>query len=55
MKHHINKTSESLLCKLCEKKGETMQHLVSGCEKLAQKEYNRCHDNLAKETHGKVI
>ena len=28
-----------------------MQHLVSGSEKLAQKEYNRRHDNVAKKVH----
>ena len=26
LKHHIDKTSESSLCKLCGKKGESMQH-----------------------------
>ena len=35
-KHHIDKTSESPLCRLCGKKGESVQQLVSGCEKLAQ-------------------
>ena len=39
VKHHIDKTSESPLCRLCGKKGESVQHLVCGCEKLAQKEY----------------
>ena len=34
-----------------EKKGERVQHLVSGCEKLTQKEYNRRHDNVAKKVH----
>ena len=28
-----------------------MQHLVSGCEKLAQREYKRRHDNVAKKVH----
>ena len=28
-----------------------MQHIVSGCEKLAQKEYKRRHDNAAKKIH----
>ena len=28
-----------------------MQHLVCGCEKLAQKEYKRRHDNVAKKVH----
>ena len=28
-----------------------MQHLVSGCEKLAQKKYKRRHGNVAKKVH----
>ena len=28
-----------------------MQHITSGCEKLAQKEYKRRHDNVAKKVH----
>ena len=31
------------------KKYESAQHLVCGCEKLAQKEYRRRHDNVAKK------
>ena len=52
VKHHIDKTSESPLCRLCGKKGESVQHLVCGCEKLAQKEYKRRHDNVAKKSIG---
>ena len=37
MKYHIDKTSESSLCRLFGKKGESVQHITSGCEKLAQK------------------
>ena len=51
VKHHIDKTSESPLCRLCGKKDESMQHLVSGCEKLAQKEYKRRHSIVAKKVH----
>ena len=51
IKHHIDKSSESSLCRLCEKKGETVQHLVSVCEKLAQKKYSRRHNNVAKKIH----
>ena len=40
VKHRIDRTSESPLCRLCGTKSENVQHLVSGCEKLAQKEYN---------------
>ena len=36
---------------MCGKCGESVQHIVSGCEKLAQKEYKRRHDNVAKKTH----
>ena len=32
-------------------KGESVQHITSGCEKLAQKEYKRRHDNVAKKVH----
>ena len=32
-------------------KGENVQHITSGCEKLAQKEYKRRHDNVPKKAH----
>ena len=51
VKHHIDKTSESPLCKLCGKKGESVQHLVSGCEKFDQREYKKRHDNVAKKVY----
>ena len=38
VKHHIDKTSESLLCRLCGKKGESLQHLVTRLKKLAQRD-----------------
>ena len=46
MKYHIDKTSESPVCRLYEKKGESVQHITSGCEKLTQKEYKRRHNNV---------
>ena len=51
VKHNIDKTRESPLCRLCGEKGKSVQHLVSGYEKLAQKEYKRQHDNVAKNVH----
>ena len=51
IKHRIDKTSEGALCRLCEKKDKSVQHLVIGCEKLAQKECKRQHDNVAKKVH----
>ena len=49
--YHIDRTSESPLCRLFGKTGESVQHLVSGYEKLAQKEYKRLHDNMGKKVH----
>ena len=36
---------------MCGQCGESVQHIASGCEKLAQKEYKRRHDNVAKKIH----
>ena len=36
---------------MCGKRGESVQHIISECEKLAQKEYKRRHDNVAKRLH----
>ena len=51
MKYHIDNTSESPLCRLCWKKGENVQLITSGCEKLAQKKYKRRRGNAAKKVH----
>jgi hypothetical protein len=51
VKHHIDKSNDSPLCRLCGKRGETIQHIMCECEKLAQKEYKRRHDNVAKKVH----
>ena len=37
MKYHIDKTSESPLCRMCGKKGEKVQQIASGYEKFAKK------------------
>ena len=49
--YHIDKTSDSPMCRLCGKTGESVQHITSGCEKLAQREYKRRHNNVAKKVH----
>ena len=36
---------------MCGKQGESIQHIVSECEKLAKKEYKRRHDTEAKKVH----
>ena len=39
---------------MCGEKGETVQHIVCECKKLAQREYKRMHDNIAKFIHWKI-
>ena len=40
IKHCIDKTSETPLCRLCGDSTETVRHIISGCKKLAQGECN---------------
>ena len=37
--------------RVCGSKGETVAHVVSECSKLAQTEYKRRHDNVARNIH----
>ena len=48
VKHHIDKTAPSPLCRFC------ANYIVSGCEKLAQREYKRRHDIVAKMVHWRL-
>ena len=54
VKHKIDKTTQLPLCRMYDKKNETISHLVSKCEKLAQKEYMRRHNNVARIVHWKL-
>ena len=49
----IDKTSENPLCRMCGERGETVQHICE-CKKLAQREYKRRHDTVAKLVHSKL-
>ena len=51
VKHHIDNAAESPLCRLCGEKGETFSHIVSECNMLAQREYKRRHDIIARKVH----
>ena len=42
------------LCRVFRKVDETIDHIVSGKSKFAQKEYKRKHDNLGKLVHQKL-
>ena len=54
VKPNIDKSQNSTLCRLCKKADESIDHVVSGCSKFAQKEYKRRHDNLGKIVHLKL-
>ena len=45
IKAKIDKSQKDMLCRLCKKANENIDHVVCGCSKLAQ-EYKRRHDNL---------
>ncbi|MEM7264392.1 MAG: hypothetical protein AAF370_00395 [Pseudomonadota bacterium] len=51
IKHAIDKTAESPMCRKCRKAPESVQHIVSGCSLLAQKEYKHRHDRVATRLH----
>ena len=52
-KAKIDKSQEDSLCRVCRKVDESINHFVSACRKLAQKEYERRDDNLRKIVHWK--
>ena len=50
-KARIDKTQQSSKCRLCGDRDETINHLISKCCKLAQKEYKARHDWIGKVIH----
>ena len=36
VKHKIDKTAQSPLCRMCDKKSEAISHILSECEKLEE-------------------
>ena len=54
IKHSIDKTSETPLCRLCGDTSETVRHIISGCKKLAQGEYRKRHDKVALRVHWEI-
>ena len=54
VKAKIDKSQGDSLCRVCRKLDESIDHIVSGCSKLAQKEYKRRYDNLGKIVHCKL-
>ena len=54
VKVKTDKSQADSLCRVCRKIIESIDRIVSGCCKLAQKEYKRRHDNLGKIVHWKL-
>ena len=54
IKAKIDKTQEEIKCRMCGQLDETVNHIISECSKLAQKEYKRRHDWVRKRIHWEV-
>ena len=54
VKARIDKSQGDSLCRVCRKVDESIDHVVSGCSKVAQKQYKRRHDKLGKIVHWKL-
>ena len=54
VKARIDKSQGDSLCRMCKKVHESIDHIFSGCSKLAKKVYKRRHDNLGKTVHWKL-
>ena len=54
IKARIDKTQQNSKCRLCGDRDETINHIISECSKLAQKEYKARHDWVGKVIHWKI-
>ena len=54
VKAKIDKSQGDSLYRVCRKVDESIVHIISGCSKLAHKEYKRRHDSLRKIVHWKL-
>ena len=50
-KKRKHKTQQNSKCRLCSDRDETIDHIISECSKLAQKEYKTRHESVGKEIH----
>ena len=51
IKARIDKTQQNSKCRLCGDRDETINHIISECSKLAQKEYKARHEWVGKVIH----
>ena len=54
IKARIDKTQQNSKCRLWGDKNETINHIISECSKLAQKEYKTRHDWVGKVIHWEI-
>ena len=54
IKAKIDKGQDDLNCRMCKQSEETVCHITSQCPKLAQKEYKRRHDCVARSLHWNI-
>ena len=54
VKARTDKSHGDCFGRVCRKVDESIDHILSSCSKLAQKEYKRRHDNLGKIVYWKL-
>ena len=54
IKARIDKTQQNSKCRLCGDRDETINHIISECSKLAQKEYKARHNWVGKVIHREI-
>ena len=54
LKARIYQVQESPICRMCNDKVETVNHIASECSALAQGQYKKRHDSVAKALHWKL-
>ena len=51
IKARIDKTQQNSKCRLCGDRNETVNHIISECSKLTQREYKARYDRVGKVIH----
>ena len=54
VKAKIDKSQEDSRCRMCSNADESINHHLSECSKMTQKEYKRRHDWMGKKVHWEV-
>ena len=54
VKARIDKTQQNRKCRPCGDRDETINHTISECSKLVQKEYKTRHDRVGKVIHSEM-